>query len=66
MQKYSNIVEHLRAGWAEQWLIRQCRIDEPTARVVGELAGIQAACLSTDEIIARALARVAQVKRGTQ
>ena len=51
---------------AEQRLIRQCRINEPTARVVGELAGIQAASRSTDEIVQTALAALALLKQGTR
>ena len=58
----SNVIHHQRANWAEQRLIRQCRIQEATARVVGELAGIRAASGSTDEIVERALVRLALVK----
>ena len=47
MQDHFKIIEHPRASWAEQRLIRQCRVDAPTARVVGELAGIRAASAST-------------------
>jgi hypothetical protein len=47
-------VEHIR---------RRGRVTEPHARTLAELNGFQQA-LSNTEIIERALARLAQVKRG--
>ena len=63
-QTYSNIVEYPLAGWAEQQTMRRCQIGAPAARVGSELAGIRATSRSTDEIIERALARLALVGPG--
>ena len=62
----SNVIHDQRADWAEQQLMRRCRVNASAARLVGELAGIQAASRSIDEIVQRALVRLAITKRGAR
>jgi hypothetical protein len=57
METTAKIVEHPCASWAQRRLMQRCQIGAPAARVVGELAGIQAASRSTDEIVQTALVR---------
>jgi hypothetical protein len=65
-QHSSNVIHHQRADWAEQQLMRGCGVDALAARVGGELAGYQPATRSIDEIVQRALVRLAIAKRGAR
>lgn len=46
-------------------IMRQCRVSEPTAKVIGELAGIKPVrdFTPTSEIVSTALGRLAELKR---
>jgi hypothetical protein len=45
------------------YIRRRCRVSEPTARAISELAGFRRA-VPTEQIVERALARLALMKRG--
>jgi hypothetical protein len=47
------------------YIQRRCRVPEPTARAISELAGFRPA-ISNEQIIERALARLALIKRGVR